>query len=527
MSPWSPSRRLTFAGFLDEQTETFGDKPFLWLDDRCITFGDQRARSTAAANSLLALGLQPGDTLALLAGTCAEWVDVWLGAPSAGIRTVPLNLAYRGEYLRNLLAETRSVAILTDGTFLPAVLAVAGHLPDLRTILVVGGSDGDAPAGVSMVSTDVLCEGDRERVTGGKPLAWNEPATVMYTSGTTGPSKGALLTQHYLCSCASVLNDRYGTTADDVMYAAVPLFHFSGSMFVVLGSLTSGRSSALDSAFHVSTCWDRVRQYDATQFFGVGAMIAMLWTLPPSPDDAKLPFRLMIGAPIPAELHRALETRYDCKVVAGYALSEATPIATHHYQEPTVPGTVGRPVPLFDVQLVDEDDSPVPTGAVGEIAVRPRYPHVMFEGYLDRPADTLAQFKNLWFHTGDLGRFDEDGLLSFVDRKKDAMRRRGENISSMEVEMAVLRHPAVLECAAHGVPSPLGEEDVKICVVLRPDGEVTPEALVAHCAEHLPSFAVPRYVEFRPDLPKNQVGRVLKHQLREHPLTNSTWDRGA
>jgi crotonobetaine/carnitine-CoA ligase len=256
-------------------------------------------------------------------------------------------------------------------------------------------------------------------------------------------------------------------------------------------------------------------------------MIAMLWTLPPTPDDAKLPFRLMIGAPIPAELHRALEARYDCKVVAGYALSEATPIATHHFEEPTVPGTVGRPVPLFDVQVVDDDDTPVPIGAVGEITVRPRYPHVMFEGYLDRPAETLAQFKNLWFHTGDLGRFDGDGLLSFVDRKKDAMRRRGENISSMEVEMAVLRHPAVLECAAHGVPSPLGEEDVKICVVLRPDGEVTPEALVAHCREHLPSFAVPRYVEFRPDLPKNQVGRVLKHQLREDPLTGSTWDGDA
>jgi crotonobetaine/carnitine-CoA ligase len=358
-------------------------------------------------------------------------------------------------------------------------------------------------------------------------LAWNEPATVMYTSGTTGPSKGALLTQHYLCTCASTLNDRYGTTADDVMYAAVPLFHISGSMFVVLGSLTSGRSSALDSAFHPAKTWDRVRQYNASQFFGVGAMITMLYGLPPSPDDAKLPFRLIIGAPIPAELHQPLEERYDCKVVAGYALSEATPIATHHVDEPRVPGTVGRPVPLFDLQLVDDDDTPVPTGAVGEICVRPRYPHVMFEGYLDRPAETLAQCRNLWFHTGDLGRFDADGLLSWVDRKKDAIRRRGENISSFEVELAVLRHSGVMECAAHGVPSPLGEEDVKVCVVLRPDAEVSADALVAHCEEHLPRFAVPRYVEFRPGLPKNQVGRVLKHQLRAEPLTASTWDRDA
>jgi len=505
---WQPAGRLTFGELLDRQAEAFGDKPFLWIDDRCITFADARRRAIGAGNSLLALGLEPGDTLALFAGTNPGWVDAFFGAAQIGVRTVPLNLAYRGEYLRNLLAETEAKAILTDETFLPAVQAAADGLDGLRIVMVgdLGGAADD-------------------RLEGGQPLAWNEPAVVLYTSGTTGPSKGALLTQHYLLNCADVLNHRYGTTADDVMYAAVPLFHMSGLMFIVLGSLTSGRSSALDSTFSPTRCWDRVRQYNATQFFGVGPMIVMLWNLPSSPDDSKLPFRVMIGAPIPAELHEPLEQRYDCKVVAGYALSEATPIATHHIDEPRVPGTVGRPVPLFDVQLVDDIDEPVPTGTVGEICVRPRYPHVMFEGYLNRPAETLAQFKNLWFHTGDLGRFDENGMLSWVDRKKDAIRRRGENISSFEVEMAVVRHPAVLECAAHGVPSPLGEEDVKICVVLRPDAKVEPAGLVAHCAEHLPRFAVPRYVEFVPELPKNQVARVLKHQLRERGITEATWDR--
>ncbi|HVW32634.1 MAG TPA: AMP-binding protein, partial [Acidimicrobiia bacterium] len=485
-------------------------------------------RAAAAARNLAALGLGAGDTLALFAGTCVEWVDAWLGAPAAGVRTVPLNLAYRGEYLRNLLVETRSKAILTDTVFLPAVMDIAGTLPDLRTVIVITPHGRAAPldppsSRLAVVPAEALQPASAPAMPA-EPLSWKDPATVMYTSGTTGPSKGALLSQHYLCTCATVLNHRYGTTADDVMYAAVPLFHISGSMFVVLGSLTSGRSSALDSAFHPTTTWDRVRQYDASQFFGVGAMIAMLYNLPPSPDDAKLPVRLIIGAPIPAELHQPLEARYDCKVVAGYALSEATPIATHDVNEPRVPGTVGRPVPLFDVELLDDDDGPVPAGAVGEIAVRPRYPHVMFEGYLDRPADTLAQCRNLWFHTGDLGRFDEQGLLAWVDRKKDAIRRRGENISSFEVESAVLRHPAVLECAALGVPSDLGEEDVKICVVLRPGQTADPAALVAHCADLLPRFAVPRYVEFVPFLPKNQVGRVLKHELRADPLAGGTWD---
>ena len=507
---WTPQGRLTFGGLLDRQAEAFGDKPFVWVDDRCVTFADARLRAMGAANSLLALGLGPGDTVALLAGTCAEWVDAFFGAALLGVRTVPLNLAYRGEYLRNLLVETDAKAIVTDEAFLPAVREAVEGLDGLRVVMVgeVGGNHA-------------------EQLDGGQPLAWNEPAVVLFTSGTTGPSKGALLTQHYLLTCSSVLDHLFGTTADDVMYAAVPLFHMSGLMFVVLGSLTSGRLSALDSAFSPTKCWDRVRQYNATQFFGVGPMIVMLWNLPPSPDDAKLPFRIIVGAPIPAELHEPLEQRYDCKVLAGYALSEATPVAVHRPDEPRVPGTVGRPVPLFDVQLVDPDDEVVPTGVVGEICVRPRYPHVMFEGYLNRPTETLAQYKNLWFHTGDLGRFDESGNLSWVDRKKDAIRRRGENISSFEVEMAALRHPAVAECAAHGVPSPLGEEDVKICVVLRPDQKVDPADLVDHCVEHLPRFAVPRYVEFVDALPKNQVARVLKHQLRDQGVTDATWDRDA
>jgi crotonobetaine/carnitine-CoA ligase len=256
-------------------------------------------------------------------------------------------------------------------------------------------------------------------------------------------------------------------------------------------------------------------------------MVMMLWGLPPDPADAELPIRLLAAAPIPLELHRPIEERYGCRIVTGYGMTEAFPLAIQGVDTTSVPGSVGRPSPNFEVRLVDDDDREVGPGESGEIVCRPRLPHCMFEGYHGRPEATLAQLTNLWFHTGDLGRFDADGNLFFVDRKKDAIRRRGENISSFEVERAVLGHPAVAACAALAVPSPLGEDDVKVCVVVKPDAELGAAELLDHCVATMPYFAVPRYVEFVSALPLNAVGRVQKFRLREQPVNDATWDREA
>jgi carnitine-CoA ligase len=184
-------------------------------------------------------------------------------------------------------------------------------------------------------------------------------------------------------------------------------------------------------------------------------------------------------------------------------------------------------VSLYDVRMVDDFESPAPAGESGEIVCRPRQPHVMFEGYYGDAESTLATFKNLWFHTGDIGRFDTEGNMYFVDRKKDAMRRRGENVSSFEVEHAVMAHPAVQEVAAHAVPSEFGEDDIKICVVLRSGHDVAAEDLMDHCVENIPFFALPRYIEILEDLPRSPIARVLKYKLRERGITAQTWDREA
>jgi crotonobetaine/carnitine-CoA ligase len=393
---------------------------------------------------------------------------------------------------------------------------VASELPGLRTVVAVGSDplDGDP---------------DAPRPADAQPT-WNAPACILYTSGTTGPSKGVVVTQHYLVTAARIVADAYGLTASDVTYGAVPLFHFSGMLGSVLAAVVAGSTAVVDRRFSVSATWERVRRYNATGVIAVGSMILMLWSLPEA-DDPKL--RLLAGAPIPAELHKRIQERYGCGIVTMYGMTEAFPLAVWNVGDDAVPGSAGRISPLFDLRIFDDDDAEVAIGEPGEIVCRPLAPHVMFEGYHGNADATVAQWRNGWFHTGDFGRIDANGILFFVDRKKDAMRRRGENISSYEVEQSVLKHPAVADVAAHAVPSEFGEDDVKICVVLRAqeDGvvreRVTPEELLAHCVERMPRFAVPRYIELVEDLPRNAVGRVLKYVLRERGVTPQTWDREA
>jgi crotonobetaine/carnitine-CoA ligase len=259
----------------------------------------------------------------------------------------------------------------------------------------------------------------------------------------------------------------------------------------------------------------------------VGPMLTMLWSQEVSDAERDNPLRVILAAPIPGPLHTAMEERWGIRFTTIYGLTEAQPMTVMSVHDEAVPGSAGKASPCFDMQIVDSDDEPVGPGQVGEIVCRPKFPHVMFEGYHGRAEATLAQFRNLWFHTGDAGYLDEDGNLFFVDRKKDAIRRRGENISSFELELAIAAHAAVAECAALPVPSPLGEDDVKICVVLVAGAELDYTDLMDHCVRTIPRFAVPRYIEVVESLPRNATGRVQKFRLRENSITATTWDRDA
>jgi crotonobetaine/carnitine-CoA ligase len=261
----------------------------------------------------------------------------------------------------------------------------------------------------------------------------------------------------------------------------------------------------------------------------LGSLAILIANAEDHPDSAGHTLRLCAAAPMPVDTDRIWTERFGCKTFsAGYGLTEASLISMLDAGVANRPNACGKPnTHDFDVRLVDDDDVEVPVGEVGEIVCRPQAPNVMFAGYWNRPADTVNATRNLWFHTGDLGRLDHDGFLYFVDRKKDAMRRRGENISSFEMEKVLFAHPEVRDVAVHAVPSEISEDDVKVTLVLQDGATVSEEALCRWIADRVPYFAIPRYIEFRDDLPRNPVGRVLKYQLRDEGVTPATWDRDA
>lgn len=302
----------------------------------------------------------------------------------------------------------------------------------------------------------------------------------------------------------------------------MPLFHLSAAPSVLAPMLVGG-TTVLADAFHPAEVWDDVRARGAVGFFGAGAMVSMLQNLPADPRDARLPLRFISAAPIDANSYRDIEKRYGCRIVTMYGMTEAFPIAVKGVADDGVPGTSGRPNPNFDVRIVDDNGHPLPAGTVGEIACRARRPHVMSEGYVGQGSRVDPHPE--WFRTGDLGRLDADQNLTYVDRIKDSLRRRGENVSSVEVETVVMRHPAVAEAAAVGVPSELGEDDILLVVTLCPGARLDCAELLDFCAARMPYFCVPRFVETVNELPKNVIGRVRKDLLRTRGLKAGVWDR--
>ncbi|WP_292990349.1 AMP-binding protein [Mycobacterium sp.] len=495
--------RFSVAAVLDRRAEQFPDRVMLSVDGVGVTFEQMRRRSCAAAHALLGLGIGPGDGVALFAGTCPEWVYFWLGAARIGAVAAAVNTANKGDFLLHALSLSRAKVVLTDAERMPRVAEVAGELP----CFVFG--DDSLDDGAEAVTGHV---GDIADI-----------GSLFFTSGTTGPSKAVATTWHYLFTTAATAAAAWEFSAGEALWTAMPLFHLSAAP-AVLAPMLVGGTTVLASSFHPASVCDDVRASNAVGFVGAGAMVSMLWNQPPDTRDAQLPLRFISAAPIAAGIYRDIEKRYDCRIVTMYGLTEAFPIAVKGVAEDGVPGTSGRLNPHFDVTIVDAAGAPLPEGTVGEIACRPRHSHVMSEGYV-RPSGSGVDPHPEWFRTGDLGVLDGDHNLTYVDRVKDSLRRRGENISSVEVETVVMRHPAVLEAAVVGVPSELGEDDILLFVTVRPGHDLDHSELLDFCADRMPYFSVPRYVEIVSELPKNVIGRIRKDVLRAQGAGPAAWDR--
>jgi crotonobetaine/carnitine-CoA ligase len=331
-----------------------------------------------------------------------------------------------------------------------------------------------------------------------------------------------LLSNNYLCLFAELESRVWYREPGDVFYSTGPLFHLAGKGIGVLGSIFRGVRCVQEERFSGSTFWRRVREEKATATVMLGSVAMLLWGRERSDDEG---IRTVVGIPIPADLHRPMEERWRCTFESAYGLSECAPVVCTSPAAPIKPGSAGKVCSdYYDVRIFDENDRELAPGQVGEVVVRPLRPYSMLDAYWRNPEATQKAMRNQWFHTGDLGRFDADGYFYFVDRGKDYMRRRGENISSFEVEGALARHPAIVDSAVVSTASEVGEDEVKAFITLRPGFTVDFPDLVAFCVEHMPYYAVPRYFKVLDELPRTPSGKVQKGPLRER-RNSECWDR--
>ena len=509
---------------LEERARELGGRPFVYYRDSVLSYEELNRAANRTARGLQNLGVRKGDRVAVMLTNRPEFLFLSFGLSKLGAIEVPINTAHQGYLLSYMIRQTECSIVVAESQFLAALGKVMPELPTVARMVVLDTRETpSAIEGRPCVAFEEMTanDGDYRRAT----VSWSDPLVVLFTSGTTGPSKAAVLPQNYALHMGEITCESTGYGPDDCLYNALPLFHGNAKVLSMMPALLSGARMVLAPRFSAGSFWDEVRHYGCTEFNYIGGILPILLKAEPRPDDGDNPLRILMGGGASAAVCEAFESRFNVSIVEGYGMSEiGIPLMSTPGQRKA--GACGKPHRHYEVRLVDDDGVEIDEADTpGELLVRPKTPWSMMLGYYGMPDKTVEAWRDLWFHTGDYLKRDSDGFFAFVDRKKDAIRRRGENISSWEVERIVAEHPAVLECAAIPVRSELGEDEVMVCIVLKPGHSIRAPELIEHCNSSMAKFMVPRYVRFMDALPKTPTERVQKYQLREEGVTLDTWDR--
>ncbi len=523
-----PSMRKLF----EDRAEANKDKVFLYFKDEKYTYGELNESSDRVAAALAEMGVKKGTKVSMFMFNSPEWVTALFALAKLGAVLVPLNTALKGDPLIYQATQSDSEMMIIDSRLLESYKRVEDELKTLKNVVVT----------VKNESVDSSLMPNKPHVTFDelqkhKPneevkvdITYKDTMCIMYTSGTTGPSKGCVMPAGFGLYNAFEMADYLEYTKDDVLYCCLPLFHGNALALSLLASVVAEASLALAEWFSASRFWEDCCKYGATAANLLADMHVILFKQPTSEYEKEHNVKRIFSAPVVKELYPFLKGRYGCEWLNGYGLTENGIVTLWSLEDARAgrmdPGSIGKAVPFADVAIMDpETGELLPPGKVGEIVTRPKLPFAMFKEYYKMPEKTIQAWENLWFHTGDLGYMDENGAFYFVDRIKDMIRRRGENISSFELEKALYRNPKIAELAAVPVKTETGDEEVKVCIVLKPGEKMTPEEFMDWCQDNLPYFWIPRFVEFRDSLPKTPTGRVEKYKLREEGVTPNTWDR--
>ena len=513
-------RQWVLPKVIVEQSERCPDRIAVrTVDGETLTYGELATQASQVAGLLASLGVEATSRVAILASNSLDFVRAWAGVQRLGATAVLLNTELMGDFLLHPLQDSAPSLLVIEARLLPRLEAVHKGVPALVRVLTIGGNRTDRDAFDAWADIAPY---------GGPFPEPTDIASIMYTSGTTGAPKGVLMPHAHCFLFGLGVIENLGVTEADHYYICLPLFHANGLLMQLGSVLISGASATIKDRFSASAWLGDIRASGATVTHSLGAISAFVLAQPERDSDVDHRLRLIFSAPNHPDHERVWRERFGIPaVVGGYGMTECN-IPLYGDPNDPRPGTCGRVYGrCFEVEIRHPDtDLPVPCGDVGEIMVRPKMGPAFMAGYNGLPAKTVEAWRNLWFHTGDAGRMDQDGYVTFIDRIKDCIRRRGENISAADIEASMARLPGVAEVAAFAVPSDVrgGEDEIMLAIVPEPGANLQPDLIVAHARAHMPRFAQPRYVEFMATLPKTGTEKVRKADLRSAGVSLRTID---
>ena len=509
----------TIRSLVEKAVAKTPGKVFFIFKDEEITYEDFIDAVKRVANGLLCLGVRKGDRVAILLQNCVEFPYAWLAANMIGAVMVPVNGRFVEKEIRYVLGHSGAKVLVTSNEYLEAVDSIQGELPSLETLVNINGRTRNTIAFEDLLTNSP--ELPPVEIESEKDLA-----VILYTSGTTGTPKGCMATHEYFVNLANVEADLFELKSEDRVLTAQP-FYYMDPQWNTLMTVARNATVIVSEKFSPSKFWDEVSRYGVTCFYCIGSMTSFLYNMPPSSLDKEHKLRMVQTSGISPRIHKAWEERFNVPVYEVYASTETTVDIAVPLGADRKAGTacIGRPIWYREAKVVDDNDAEVHRGEVGEIILRRG--RGMMLGYYKDEAATEHAFRGGWFHSGDLGFIDEDGDYHFAGRKKDIIRRGGENISAASIEQVLMTHPAILDAAAIPVPDSIRGEEVKVYVVPRPGQTIAFEEVIEFSKKNMAEYKVPRYVEIRESLPKTPSERVQKEKLKQEKknLAEGCYDR--